>query len=160
MELQWYLMSSWLEAGESWLAVNSRIVPICLQLSGKYPSGSQQFIFIISVYSPTHRAALTEVKEKFMVVCKQWSAQVMLFVLYCKGSLHGQLYIWAFVGWGSGKFGVGKINKSGFPSVQWIGFVWWMQFLKRIVHLAAPWYQGLVLYWLCTSPGVIDATVF
>ena len=42
----------------------SRIVSVCLQLNGNYPSGSQQFVSIVSVYTPNHRA-LPEVKEKF-----------------------------------------------------------------------------------------------
>jgi len=37
----------WCDAGESWLAVNSRIVPVCLQLNGNYPSGSQQFVSVV-----------------------------------------------------------------------------------------------------------------
>jgi len=49
------MTQAWRDAGESWLAVNSRIVSVHLQLSEKHPSGSQQFVYIISVYAPTHR---------------------------------------------------------------------------------------------------------
>jgi len=63
-ELQWYLIlphmtQAWCDAGESWLEVNSRIVSVRLQFSG---SGSQQFMTIVSVYAPTHRAP-AEVKQ-------------------------------------------------------------------------------------------------
>ena len=43
------MTQAWLDEGESWLVVNSKIMAIRLQLSGKYPSGSQQFEPIISV---------------------------------------------------------------------------------------------------------------
>ena len=49
------MTQAWRDAGESWLAVNSRILSVHLQLSGKHPSGSQQFVYIISVYAPTYR---------------------------------------------------------------------------------------------------------
>jgi len=35
------MTQAWRDAGESWLAVNSRIVSIHLQLGEKYPAGSQ-----------------------------------------------------------------------------------------------------------------------
>ena len=45
------------------MAVNSRIVYVHLQFGDKHPSGSQQYVSIISVYAPTHRAP-ADVKEK------------------------------------------------------------------------------------------------
>ena len=50
------MTQAWRDAGESWLAVNSRIVFVRLQFGDKHPSGSQQYVSIISVYTPTHRA--------------------------------------------------------------------------------------------------------
>ena len=58
------MTQAWHDAGESWLAVNSRIVSVRLQFSGKYPSGSQQFVPIVSVCAPTHRPP-AEAKEAF-----------------------------------------------------------------------------------------------
>jgi len=47
--------------GESWSAVNSRIVSVCLLFATNNISSSQQFVFIISVHRLTHRTA-AEVK--------------------------------------------------------------------------------------------------
>jgi len=50
------MTQAWHDAEESWLAVNSRIVSVRLQLCGNYPSSSQQFVSIVSVYASNHRA--------------------------------------------------------------------------------------------------------
>ena len=119
------MTQAWRDAGESWSAVNSRIVSVHLQFGGKHPSGSQcpsgsqQFVTIISVYAPTHRAP-AEVKEKFYddlqaVISSVPSSDVLLVMgdfnpmVGCVSNSASES-LWDGV---QGNFGVGKINESG-----------------------------------------------
>ena len=112
------MTQAWCDTGESWLAVNSRIVSVRLQFGDKHPSGSQQYVSIISVYAPTHRAP-AEVKEKFYddlqaVISSVPSSDVLLVM----GDFNTRVGCWSNSVseplWDGvqGNFGVGKINES------------------------------------------------
>ena len=148
------MTQAWHDAGESWLVVNSTIV-LRLQFSGKYPSVGQQFVSIVSVYAPTHRAP-AEVKKAFyddlQAVINSVPSSDMLLVM---GNFNARVGCvsnsesessWDGV---QGMFGVDKIIESGesllsFCTLNQLCVMNTMFEKKRIQQYT--WHQELALY--------------